>query len=252
MSTAEKPTEETTHFGYQTVGKGEKTEKVHKVFESVAADYDRMNDAMSGGMHRVWKARFVDLLHPRDGMEILDVAGGTGDIAFRIAKRCNAKLTLCDINQEMLNVGMDRAIDKNIHGIEWVCGNAEELPFEDNRFDAYTISFGIRNVTDIPKALKDAYRVLKPGGKIQVLEFSKVRNPLLSKIYDVYSFQAIPRMGELIANDRDSYQYLAESIRRFPDQETFAKMLCDAGFSQVKYFNLTGGVCAIHSGWKTC
>ncbi len=242
--------EETTHFGFETVNKSEKTGKVKHVFESVAGKYDLMNDAMSGGLHRVWKARFVDMLHPRADMEILDVAGGTGDIAFRIRERAGAKLTLCDINEEMLKVGQRRAVDKNIHDIEWVCGNAEELPFEDNRFDAYTIAFGIRNVTDIPKALKEANRVLKPGGKIQVLEFSKVTNPLLGKIYDEYSFHLIPRMGQMLANDRDSYQYLVESIRQFPDQERFANMIGEAGFSRVKYHNLTGGVCAIHSGWK--
>lgn len=252
MSAEEKTSPQTTHFGFETVEKSEKTGRVKQVFENVASSYDRMNDAMSGGMHRIWKARFVDLLHPRDDMHILDVAGGTGDIAFRIHERCDAKLTLCDINNGMLEVGKARAIDNNIHGIEWVCGNAEELPFEDNQFDAYTIAFGIRNVTDIPKALREAHRVVKMGGKIQVLEFSAVENPVLAKIYETYSFHAIPKMGELIANDRDSYQYLVESIRRFPDQESFANMLREAGFGRVKYHNLTGGVCAIHSGWKTC
>ena len=240
----------TTHFGFKDIPIGEKTEAVRGVFDSVASRYDLMNDVMSGGLHRVWKTRFVDLLHPRDGMRVLDVAGGTGDIAFRIKARAAADVTVCDINTEMLTVGRDRAADKNLLEIPFIEGNAEQLPFQANQLDAYTIAFGIRNVTDIPAALREAHRVLKTGGRFLCLEFSQMPNEKLQALYDRYSFALIPRMGQLIAQDRDSYQYLVESIRKFPNQSAFEAMIAEAGFKRVRHWNLSGGICAIHSGWK--
>jgi demethylmenaquinone methyltransferase/2-methoxy-6-polyprenyl-1,4-benzoquinol methylase len=207
---------------------------------------------MSLGIHRLWKDKFITELNPKDGAKLLDVAGGTGDIAFRFLKKApHGHVTVCDINPEMLREGYKNSIDKNIlNGLEWLCGNAEKLPLPDSTYDYYTIAFGIRNVTDIPAALREAHRVLKPGGRFMCLEFSKVENPILAKAYDFYSFKIIPKMGELVAKDKDSYQYLVESIRQFPPQKKFAKMIEDAGFSQVKYTNLSGGSVAIHSGWK--
>jgi len=244
--------EATTHFGFKTVREDDKVDMVRGVFDSVASKYDIMNDMMSMGVHRVWKNRLMARLRPSAGQKLLDVGGGTGDIAFKYLDRGGDDVTVYDINHEMLAVGRDRAIDRGtLSGIQWMQGNAEELPFEDATFDAYTIAFCIRNVTHIDKALKEARRVLKPGGHFLCLEFSKVVQPGLSKIYDTYSFSILPKLGELIANDRESYQYLAESIRRFPDQETFKAMITDAGFDQVSYENLTGGVACIHSAWRT-
>ncbi len=240
-----------THFGYQDVDWQEKTGKVREVFDSVAERYDLMNDLMSTGLHRIWKDIFVNKLQPRKGMRIVDVAGGTGDIAFRMARQAECEITVCDINHEMLEVGRNRAIDKNIaQPLKWVCGNAESMPLPSGSVDAYTIAFGIRNVTDIPAALSEAFRVLRPGGHFMCLEFSKVDNHLLDKIYDFYSFKVIPEVGRRVTGDRDAYQYLVESIRQFPSQENFVSMLREAGFSRVNYTNLSGGVVAIHSGWR--
>ncbi|MFQ5623241.1 MAG: bifunctional demethylmenaquinone methyltransferase/2-methoxy-6-polyprenyl-1,4-benzoquinol methylase UbiE [Paracoccaceae bacterium] len=243
----------TTHFGNRTVAEDAKAGMVHGVFSSVAAKYDVMNDAMSLGVHRLWKDAMLDWLAPRRGMHLLDVAGGTGDIAFRFLKRVkgDGRVTLLDMTQSMLDEGQRRAeATEFANRMSWVCGDAMKLPFDDRRFDAYTISFGIRNVTRIGNALSEAFRVLKPGGRLMVLEFSAIPVPGLQWLYDRYSFNIIPPMGKLIADDRDSYQYLVESIRKFPRQEAFADMIRDAGFSQVKYRNLTMGVAALHSGWK--
>jgi len=242
----------TTHFGFQTVGEGEKAGMVHGVFSNVASKYDIMNDVMSVGIHRLWKDAMMDWLAPRDGQALLDVAGGTGDIAFRFLKRApGATATVCDMTEPMLIEGQKRAeAEAMADKLDWVVGDAMALPFESNQFDVYTISFGIRNVTRIPDALAEAFRVLKPGGRLMVLEFSQIPNDLMQKAYDLYSFNIIPRMGQVIANDRDSYQYLVESIRKFPDQDRFADMIREAGFEQVKYRNLSMGIAALHSGWK--
>lgn len=241
----------TTHFGFRDVPEAEKATLVRGVFDSVAPKYDLMNDLMSMGVHRLWKDTFVGKLNPKPGMELLDVGGGTGDIAFRFLKRGGGHVTVCDINAEMLKVGRDRAIDHGVlSGVDWVCGNAENLPVPDGSMDAYTIAFCIRNVTRIDAALREARRVLKPGGRFLCLEFSKVGLPALGALYDLYSFKILPAIGQAVANDRDSYQYLAESIRKFPDQDTFAGMITDAGLDQVRYQNLTGGVAAIHSAWR--
>ncbi|XP_035514310.1 2-methoxy-6-polyprenyl-1,4-benzoquinol methylase, mitochondrial isoform X1 [Morone saxatilis] len=277
-----------THFGFETVPETEKAKRVYKVFENVAQKYDVMNDAMSLGIHRVWKDMLLRAMHPQPGVRLLDVAGGTGDIAFRFLeyvqsqqerqKRRAARSTqtpswqdistnystededgpqeskavVCDINKEMLKVGKQKADSMGISaaGLSWVVGDAEELPFDDDQFDIYTIAFGIRNVTHIDQALQEALRVLKPGGRFMCLEFSKVTNPVLARLYDTYSFQMIPVLGEVIAGDWKSYQYLVESIRKFPDQEEFKGMIEDAGFYCVHYHNLTGGVVALHSGFK--
>ncbi len=242
----------TTHFGFRTVDEKDKAGLVHGVFTNVASKYDVMNDAMSMGIHRVWKDAMMDWLAPRAGQKLLDVAGGTGDISFRFLKRAgNAHATVFDMTQSMLDEGRKRAeatdmVDK----LDWICGDAMALPFPDNSFDVYTISFGIRNVTRIPDALSEAYRVLKPGGRLMVLEFSSIPNPGLQWLYDRYSFNIIPPMGKIIANDADSYRYLVESIRKFPKQEPFAQMIRDAGFENVKYRNLSLGIAALHSGWK--
>ena len=241
-----------THFGYRSVPEAEKAGRVHGVFSSVAARYDLMNDLMSGGVHRLWKDAMIDWLAPRPGMHLLDVAGGTGDIAFRFLRRLKGQgqVTVCDMTQAMLDEGARRAEKQGVAGIEWVCGDAMALPFADRSFGAYTIAFGIRNVTRIEDALAEAYRVLKPGGRFLCLEFSRVTNPGLARIYDRYSFNVIPPLGRAVTGDRDSYQYLVESIRRFPDQERFAAMIREAGFGQVKYRDLTMGVAALHSGWR--
>ena len=252
----------TTHFGFQDVPKDDKKGMVAGVFTSVADTYDVMNDVMSGGVHRVWKKAFVDALRPSPGMSVLDVAGGTGDIAFRILDEASSKqgspsaapihVTLCDINPDMLGVGKTRAVDRGYaqDSLTWVEGDAERLPFDDNSFDAYTISFGIRNTTDVDAALAEAYRVLRPGGRFLCLEFSRVVLPVLAAAYDKYSFTVIPRLGQWIANDHDSYQYLVESIRQFPDQEEFHAMIEHAGFRSVSHSNLSFGISAIHSGFK--
>ncbi len=247
------PDNRTTHFGFQTVDEDLKAGMVHGVFTNVASKYDIMNDVMSGGIHRVWKDAMMDWLAPRPGQDLLDVAGGTGDVAFRFLSRAGARAraTVLDMTASMLEAGRLRAeADQLADRLDWVVGDAMALPFEDNSFDVYTISFGIRNVTRIPDALSEAYRVLKPGGRLMVLEFSQLPNAAMQKAYDLYSFNVIPVMGKIIANDRDSYQYLVESIRKFPDQDSFAAMIRDAGFGQVKYRNLTMGVAALHSGWK--
>lgn len=251
-------TDKTTHFGFQTVDEGAKAGMVHGVFTKVASKYDVMNDAMSFGIHRIWKDAMMDWLAPRPGQKLLDVAGGTGDVSFRFLKRAvalggarGAHATVCDMTESMLVEGRQRAEAASMpDALDWVVGDAMALPFANASFDVYTISFGIRNVTRIGDALAEAYRVLKPGGRLMVLEFSQLPNDAMQKAYDLYSFNVIPVMGQVIANDRDSYQYLVESIRKFPDQETFAGMIRDAGFGQVKYRNLTMGVAALHSGWK--
>ncbi|MGX9352572.1 bifunctional demethylmenaquinone methyltransferase/2-methoxy-6-polyprenyl-1,4-benzoquinol methylase UbiE [Shimia sp. W99] len=242
----------TTHFGFTTVPEAEKAGKVQGVFNSVASKYDIMNDVMSMGIHRVWKDAMMDWLAPRPGQRLLDVAGGTGDISFRFLKRAgHGHATVLDLTEPMLVEGRKRAeADQMAESLNWVVGDAMALPFEDNTFDVYTISFGIRNVTRPQEALNEAYRVLKPGGRLMVLEFSQIPNDMMQKVYDLYSFNIIPRMGQAIANDRDSYQYLVESIRKFPDQETFLDMVKAAGFGNAKYRNLTLGIAALHSGWK--
>ena len=244
--------DKTTHFGFQTVAEGDKAGMVHGVFTRVASRYDVMNDLMSGGVHRLWKDAMMDWLAPRPGQRLLDVAGGTGDVAFRFLKRAaGSSAVVCDMTEQMLVEGRKRAeAEHQADRLDWVVGDAMALPFADASFDVYTISFGIRNVTRIPDALAEAYRVLRPGGRLMVLEFSQIPNALLQKVYDLYSFNIIPVMGQIVANDRDSYQYLVESIRKFPDQERFAAMIRAAGFDQVKYRNLTMGVAALHSGWK--
>ena len=242
----------TTHFGFETVPESEKAGRVQGVFGSVASKYDIMNDVMSMGIHRVWKDAMMDWLAPRPGQRLLDVAGGTGDISFRFLNRAgDGHATVLDLTEPMLVEGRKRAeADQMADKLDWVVGDAMALPFEDNCFDVYTISFGIRNVTRPQEALNEAFRVLKPGGRLMVLEFSQIPNDIMQKAYDLYSFNIIPRMGQAIANDRDSYQYLVESIRKFPDQDTFLGMLRKAGFGNAKYRNLTMGIAALHSGWK--
>jgi demethylmenaquinone methyltransferase/2-methoxy-6-polyprenyl-1,4-benzoquinol methylase len=242
-------TEQTVSFGYEQVTPEEKTARVGAVFASVAKRYDIMNDLMSAGMHRLWKDDFVRRLNPRAGEQILDMAGGTGDIAFRIAAR-GADVTVADINPNMLEVGMERAAERGLTSLIWREENAETLSFPDQAFDGYTIAFGIRNVTDIPAALKEAHRVLRWGGRFFCLEFSTTTWPGFADIYDVYSEKLVPRIGEIVAKDADSYRYLIESIRRFPPMPEFAAMIRAAGFSQVKYTPILGGAVAIHSGWK--
>jgi len=245
-------TTKTTHFGAETIPEGEKAGRVQGVFNSVASKYDVMNDVMSMGIHRVWKDAMMDWLAPRPGQTLLDVAGGTGDISFRFLKRAGSgHATVLDLTEPMLVEGRKRAEAAQMaDSLDWVVGDAMALPFDDNSFDVYTISFGIRNVTRPQEALNEAYRVLKPGGRLMVLEFSKIPTPALQWAYDRYSFNLIPAMGQVIANDRDSYQYLVESIRQFPDQDTFLEMVKAAGFEQAKYRNLTLGIAALHSGWK--
>ncbi|GAA4214055.1 bifunctional demethylmenaquinone methyltransferase/2-methoxy-6-polyprenyl-1,4-benzoquinol methylase UbiE [Sphingomonas endophytica] len=240
---------ETVSFGYEDVTPTEKTARVRGVFSNVASRYDLMNDAMSGGMHRLWKDRFVRRVKPRAGEQILDMAGGTGDIAFRLAES-GASVTVADINPEMLEVGIGRAQQRGIDGLVWTEANAETLTFPDRFFDTYTIAFGIRNVTDIPKALREAHRVLRRGGRFFCLEFSTNVWPGFAEVYDAYSHHLVPKLGQLLANDADSYRYLIESIRRFPDMPTFERMVGEAGFVQTKVEPIMGGLVAIHSGWK--
>jgi len=240
-------------FGFRDVPAEDKSGLVREVFSSVAKNYDLMNDLMSGGVHRLWKDEMVSWLNVRPGQNFLDVAGGTGDIAFRIAAAAHARggsadITICDINYEMLAAGTKR---KDVpHGVTWTCGDAEALPIPDATMDAYTIAFGIRNVTHIERALAEAYRVLKPGGRFLCLEFSRVQAPVLDRLYDTYSFSILPRLGEAVAGDGEAYRYLAESIRRFPPQNVFARMIGKAGFGQVKVRNVSAGIAALHSGWK--
>ncbi len=236
-------------FGYEEVAPEEKTRRVGGVFSNVASRYDVMNDFMSAGMHRHWKNQFVRRVKARKGEHILDMAGGTGDIAFRMA-RSGAKITVADINDEMLSVGMDRAQRRGIDGLIWAEENAEKLSFEDKSFDAYTIAFGIRNVTHIDRALAEAHRVLRIGGRFFCLEFSTSIWPGFKELYDLYSHRVVPSIGRAIANDEDSYRYLVESIRRFPDMPTFAQMIEKAGFARVSAEPILGGAVAIHSGWK--
>ncbi len=245
--------QDTTHFGYREVPKQEKAKHVGKVFSSVASRYDLMNDLMSMGIHRLWKRFTIELSSVRPGHSILDIAGGTGDLTMQFADRVGAQgeVVLADINQEMLEVGRERLIDRGYAGrVDYVQANAECLPFPDNTFNAVSIAFGLRNVTDKDLALREMTRVLKPGGKLLILEFSKPVNPLLNKAYDTYSFTALPLMGRLVAGDSESYQYLAESIRMHPDQETLKGMMEDAGLVQCKYHNMTGGIVALHAGVK--
>lgn len=285
--------DETTHFGFQTVASADKAKMVGEVFNRVAQNYDVMNDLMSAGIHRLWKEQFINNLNPQQGMKLLDVAGGTGDIAFRFLEYTKSKSTppafagllspnrsssvvVCDINPNMLNVGAERARkfgyvpakaehitpvhylgDSRIQSllssenqIEFVEGDAMNLPFPDNSFDAYTIAFGLRNVTDTNKALREARRVLKRGGRFMCLEFSHLENALFQQLYDTYSFNVIPALGELVAKDRDAYQYLVESIRRFPTQPQLVEMMKEAGFGSVKYTNMSLGIVAMHSGFK--
>jgi demethylmenaquinone methyltransferase/2-methoxy-6-polyprenyl-1,4-benzoquinol methylase len=236
-------------FGHEDVSPEEKTRRVRGVFSSVAASYDVMNDLMSGGQHRLWKDAFVRKVRPRKGETILDMAGGTGDIAFRMASS-GAAITVADINPEMLAVGRERAEKRGIAGLAWSEQNAERLAFADKGFDAYTIAFGIRNVTDIPAALREAHRVLKTGGRFYCLEFSRTRWPGFATLYETYSRKIVPKIGKAVAKDEDSYRYLIESIERFPDMASFARMIEAAGFGQVKAEPILGGLVAIHSGWK--
>jgi demethylmenaquinone methyltransferase/2-methoxy-6-polyprenyl-1,4-benzoquinol methylase len=245
---------EQTHFGFETVSGHEKTSRVKDVFRRVAKNYDLMNDLMSFGIHRLWKDHLVWGLNLPQNAQIIDVAGGTGDIAFRMAKaypHLNLSILVCDLTPEMVEVGRDRAINQGIvRGIEWVCGNAENLPLPDNSVDLYTISYGLRNVTHIDKALEEAFRVLKPGGKFMCLEFSRVKASPLDKAYDFYSFHLLPVVGEWVAKDRGAYQYLVESIRQFPDQESLAQLIETAGFLDVNWQNMCGGISCIHTAVK--
>ena len=249
-----------THFGFREIDESDKPSLVRGVFESVAGRYDLMNDLMSGGIHRLWKSVMVDWLNPRPGLKLLDTAGGTGDIAFRVIDRLekagnsgdhDSHVVVCDLTAEMLSVGRDRAIDRGtLKGLSWICGDAERLPLPDRSVTAYTIAFGLRNVTHIELALAEARRVLKPGGRFLCLEFSRVVVPVFADLYDQYSFKVLPAMGAAVAGDRESYRYLAESIRRFPPQEELAGMMGAAGLAQIRYRNLSGGIAALHSGWR--
>ncbi len=245
--------EPTTHFGFQDVPESQKAEKVAEVFHSVAAKYDLMNDVLSGGLHRLWKRFTIELSGVRPGNRVLDIAGGTGDLTRKFSSLVgpSGEVVLADINDSMLKVGRDRLLDKGVAGnVQFVQADAEALPFPDNHFDVVTIAFGLRNVTRKENALRSMLRVLKPGGRLLVLEFSKPGNPLLAKAYDTYSFSFMPLAGKLITNDADSYRYLAESIRMHPDQETLKAMMVEAGFERVTYHNMTGGIVALHRGIK--
>jgi demethylmenaquinone methyltransferase / 2-methoxy-6-polyprenyl-1,4-benzoquinol methylase len=245
--------ENSTHFGFQTIAKKDKASMVAGVFHSVAKQYDVMNDLMSFGIHRLWKRFTIDASGVRLGNKVLDLAGGTGDLTAKFSRLVGnqGRVVLADINSSMLNVGRDKLRDHGlVQNIDYVQANAEYLPFDDNTFDIITIAFGLRNVTDKDKALASMYRVLKPGGRLLVLEFSKPEHELLNKAYDFYSFNILPKMGDLVAKDGASYQYLAESIRMHPDQQTLKQMMDDAGFEQTSYHNLTGGIVALHKGFK--
>lgn len=245
--------DKTTHFGYQTVDVEDKQKKVADVFHSVAAKYDLMNDVMSMGIHRLWKRFTIEMSGVRPGHKVLDLAGGTGDLAAKFADKVgdSGQVILADINQSMLNVGRDKLIDNGYgNKVQFAQVNAEALPFEDNSFDIITIAFGLRNVTHKEKALSSMLRILKPGGRLLVLEFSKPEQPWLSKVYDTYSFSLLPAMGKLLVNDSDSYKYLAESIRMHPDQDSLKQIMLQAGFDEVEYHNMTGGIVALHRGFK--
>lgn len=247
-------------LGFRTVRMADKPRLVRAIFDDVATRYDLMNDLMSAGVHRLWKSAMIDWLAPRTPARFLDVAGGTGDVAFRILNRLSATgpnatddvtVTLLDASEAMLETGRDRAIDAGIlQGLHWVRGDAENLPIEDGSVDYYTIAFGIRNVARVERALEEAYRVLKPGGRFLCLEFSQVLLPALGAVYDAYSFRVLPTLGEIVTGNREAYQYLAESIRRFPDQRKFAAMIGDTGLAQIKVRNLSGGIAALHSAWR--
>ncbi|MFT7387303.1 MAG: demethylmenaquinone methyltransferase/2-methoxy-6-polyprenyl-1,4-benzoquinol methylase [Candidatus Endobugula sp.] len=243
----------TTHFGFQEVPVEEKAHRVADVFHSVAGKYDLMNDVMSGGVHRLWKRFTVELSAVRPGHKVLDIAGGTGDLAYKFSTLVgdDGQVILSDINASMLNVGRDRLIDLGVNqNVQYVQLDAQHIPFDEDSFDCITISFGLRNVTDKDLALRSILRVLKPGGRLLVLEFSKPKNALLEKVYDQYSFRLLPVIGKLITNDGESYRYLAESIRMHPDQETLKGMMADAGFENIEYHNMTGGIVALHKGIK--
>jgi demethylmenaquinone methyltransferase/2-methoxy-6-polyprenyl-1,4-benzoquinol methylase len=245
--------DKTTHFGYKTVNVEEKADKVAEVFHSVAAKYDLMNDLMSGGVHRLWKRVTIEMSGVRRGNKVLDIAGGTGDLTAKFSRIVGPEGTvvLADINDSMLKVGRDRLMDRGVvNNVTFSQADAQYLPFPDNTFDVITIAFGLRNVTDKDLALRSMLRVLKPGGRLLVLEFSKPGNPLLSKVYDTYSFSILPKLGKLFADDADSYQYLAESIRMHPDQQTLQTMMDEAGFANTDFHNMTGGVVALHRGVK--
>ena len=253
MSKQQNDSQDTTHFGYEQVNVADKEKRVADVFHSVAAKYDLMNDLMSMGVHRIWKAIAIEHSGVRKGQRVLDIAGGTGDLTQKFSKLVgpSGQVVLADINDSMLKVGRDKLQDNGISGnVRFVQANAEMLPFPDNHFDCITIAFGLRNVTDKQKALESMARVLKPGGRLLVLEFSKTKNPLLTKAYDAYSFSLLPLMGKMILNDGDSYKYLAESIRMHPDQQTLRDMMAQAGLVRCKYYNMTGGVVALHKGFK--
>ena len=245
--------DKTTHFGYKTVNVEEKADKVAEVFHSVAAKYDLMNDLMSGGVHRLWKRITIEMSGVRRGDKVLDIAGGTGDLTAKFSRIVGSEGTvvLADINDSMLKVGRDRLMDRGVvNNVRFSQADAQYLPFPDNTFDVITLAFGLRNVTDKDLALRSMLRVLKPGGRLLVLEFSKPANPVLSKVYDTYSFSILPKLGKLFADDSDSYQYLAESIRMHPDQQTLQNMMDDAGFANTDFHNMTGGVVALHRGVK--
>ena len=246
------PTAE-TQFGSRRVAESEKAPLVRAVFDSVAARYDLMNDLMSGGIHRWWKADMIAWLNPRPGQHLLDVAGGTGDVARLALPRLagSGAAIVCDANANMLEIGRANAIDAGIlDGIEWLCGDAEQLPFADRSFDLYTVAFGLRNVTRIERALAEARRVLRPGGRFLCLEFTPAVGPMLQPLYDLYSFQLLPLLGQIVTGDRDAYTYLVESIRRFPAQGALCEMIAASGLGQVKFRNLTGGIAALHSAWR--
>jgi len=246
-----KDTDEVADFGFRTVRAEDKAHLVRGVFDSVASRYDLMNDLMSLGIHRLWKAELIGMLAPRPGMHLLDVAGGTGDVAFRFMEHGGGRVTVCDLTEDMVRVGRDRAVDRGlIAGIDWAVGNAEALPFPDRSVDAYTIAFGLRNVTRMDRALAEAQRVLKPGGRFLCLEFSRLAWRWLEPLYDRYSFDILPAIGQAVAGDRESYEYLVESIRRFPPQDELVRRIAAADLSRVTYRNLSGGIAAIHSAWR--
>lgn len=249
---------ETASFGFREIPTEQKSSLVRGVFESVADRYDLMNDLMSGGIHRFWKRTMIDWLRPRAGQQYIDVAGGTGDVAARIFDRiglgepaAGSRIVVCDLTPAMLAIGRDRALDRGIlRGIEWINGDAERLPFADRTFDAYTIAFGLRNLTHLDDALTEARRVLKPGGHFLCLEFSHVAVPILDRVYDLYSFQILPMLGQIVTQDRSAYQYLVESIRKFPRQDELSQRIASAGLDRVVFRNLTGGIAALHSAWR--